>query len=159
MSERKTNVMRLLDRAKIPYQTHTYPHGDQPVDGVRVAELLGEEPACVFKTLVTQGADRQYYVFVIPVERELNLKQAAKAAAVKSISMIPMGDLLKVTGYIRGGCSPIGMKKTYPTFFDESAKTLSHIIVSAGKIGQQIDLKPDDLLKMTGGRYAAVTGV
>ena len=100
-----------------------------------------------------------YYVFVIPVERELNLKQAAKAAAVKSISMIPMGDLLKVTGYIRGGCSPIGMKKTYPTFFDESAKTLSHIIVSAGKIGQQIDLKPDDLLKMTGGRYAAVTGV
>src|SRR5699024_5738816 len=110
-------------RSKIAYTAHEYPHEEgAPVDGATVARLTGQDPARVFKTLVTQGADRNFYVFVIPVEAELDLKKAARAAGVKSLAMLHVADLLKVTGYVRGGCSPVGMKKLFATFFDESCR-------------------------------------
>ena len=119
--EAKTNAMRMLERAKVAYTSHEYPHEEgQAVDGANVARLTGQDPARVFKTLVTQGADRNYYVFVVPVLAELDLKKAAKAAGVKSVAMIHVADINKVTGYIRGGCSPVGMKKQFVTVYDES---------------------------------------
>ena len=146
--EAKTNAMRMLERAKVAYTSHEYPHEEgQAVDGANVARLTGQDPARVFKTLVTQGADRNYYVFVVPVLAELDLKKAAKAAGVKSVAMIHVADINKVTGYIRGGCSPIGMKKKYPTYIDETSILFDEIAVSAGMRGEQIILAPDDLAK------------
>ena len=144
--EAKTNAMRMLERAKVAYSAHEYPHEEgQAVDGANVARLTGQDPAKVFKTLVTQGADRNYYVFVVPVLAELDLKKAAKAAGVKSVAMIHVADINKVTGYIRGGCSPVGMKKKYATFFDETALLFEEIAVSAGERGHQMLLSPERL--------------
>ena len=157
MAEFKTNVMRILDKAKIKYSALEYPHEDGVcVDGVTVAELVGLDPAGVFKTLVTKGASKAYFVFVIPVADELDLKKAAKAVGEKSVEMIHVKDILKVTGYIRGGCSPIGMKKQYPTVFHESCLNNPNIIVSAGKIGYQIDLDPQTLIEFTKGKCADI---
>lgn len=157
MAEQKTNVMRVLEQKKIPYSVYTYPHGDGPVDGATVAELIGKDPKQVFKTLVTVGASKNHYVFVIPVLQELDLKRAAKAVGEKSISMIHVNELLALTGYVRGGCSPIGMKKQFKTVIDQSCDELDTIIVSAGKIGQQVELKPADLMKLIRGQIKDVT--
>ncbi len=154
----KTNVCRLLDRAKIPYEIHTYPHGDDAVDGATVAAVLHQPPEKVFKTLVTRGAKKgSYYVFDIPVEKELDLKAAARAAGEKSVEMLHVSELLPLTGYIRGGCSPIGMKKLFPTFIDASAESLETIMVSAGKIGMQVELSPKALAEMIGAGFAEIT--
>ena len=115
----KTNVMRILDQKKIPYEAHTYPHGDDPIDGVTVAGMIQRSPDQVFKTLVARGASKNIFVFVIPVAMELDLKKAAKAAGEKSVAMIHVSEITSLTGYVRGGCSPIGMKKLYSTVFDE----------------------------------------
>ncbi|MGI6264783.1 MAG: Cys-tRNA(Pro) deacylase [Acutalibacteraceae bacterium] len=158
MAENKTNVMRILDQKKIPYIPHTYPHGEEAVDGETIARLTGEDPAHVFKTLVTRGHSGKYYVFVVPVEAELHLKKAAVAAGEKAVDMIAVKQLLPLTGYVRGGCSPIGMKKPFPTFLAKQAQNLTTILVSAGKIGTQIEATPDDLIRITGGSFADITG-
>lgn len=145
----KTNAMRILDKAQIKYNTYTYDHSDGLIDGISVANKMGQPVESVFKTLVTQGASREYYVFVIPVAEELDLKAAARAVNEKSVEMIKVADINKITGYIRGGCSPIGMKKDYKTVLDSSSEVLDTIIVSAGKIGHQIELSPHDLIKLT----------
>ena len=156
--ETKTNAMRMLERAKVNYTSHEYPHEEgQAVDGAHVAQLTGQDPAKVFKTLVTQGADRNYYVFVVPVLAELDLKKAAKSVGVKSVAMIHVADINKVTGYIRGGCSPVGMKKQFATVFDESCLAQPTILVSGGRIGTQIECTPADLVKVTRGKIAAIT--
>lgn len=149
----KTNVCRLLEQKKIPYQEHTYEHGNGPVDGAAVARLTGEPPEKVFKTLVTVGNSGAHYVFVIPALEELDLKKAARAAHEKSIEMIHVSELLPLTGYVRGGCSPIGMKKLFPTFFHESAQNQQTILVSGGKIGYHVELSPSDLAHLTGGLF------
>ena len=155
--EAKTNAMRMLERAKIAYTAHEYPHEEgQAVDGANVARLTGQDPAQVFKTLVTQGADRNYYVFVVPVLAELDLKKAAKAAGVKSVAMIHVADINKVTGYIRGGCSPVGMKKQFPTVFHETAPLYGTICVSAGKIGHQVECDPNALIALLRAKTADV---
>lgn len=143
----KTNVMRLLEQKKLPYTPHDY-LASGAVSGVEVAAALGEPPERVFKTLVTTGASGGHYVFVIPVAEELDLKKAAKAVGEKSIAMLPQKELLPLTGYIHGGCSPIGMKKPFPTVLHQSAAALESIYVSAGKIGFQVELSPGDLQKM-----------
>lgn len=143
----KTNVMRLLDQKKIPYQHYTY-ETDGSLAGVDVAQSLGEDPAHVFKTLVTVGKSDTHYVFMIPVAEELDLKKAAKAVGEKKIEMIKSRDLLPLTGYIHGGCSPIGMKKAFQTTIDQKAMAFETIIFSAGKIGFQVELDPRDLKKM-----------
>ena len=153
----KTNVMRLLDQKKVPYTPHTYPHGDDAVDGVTVAQMTGMDPAKVFKTLVARGASKTPYVFVIPVACELDLKKAAKAVGEKSIAMLHQKELLPLTGYVHGGCSPVGMKKQYPTVFHETAEIIDTIMVSAGKIGYQVQLNPADLIDLVGGTIADVT--
>jgi len=152
----KTNAMRILDKAKIKYNTYSYDHSDGLIDGVSVANKIGLPVERVYKTLVTQGASREYYVFVIPVAEELDLKAAARAVREKSVEMIKVADINKVTGYIRGGCSPIGMKKSYKTVLDNSCEKLDTIIISAGKIGQQIELAPSDLMKLINGTTAQV---
>jgi Cys-tRNA(Pro)/Cys-tRNA(Cys) deacylase len=144
----KTNAMRILDKAGISYNTYTYDHSDGLIDGISVAEKMGQPALQVYKTLVTQGISREYFVFVIPVAEELDLKTAAKVVGEKAVEMIKVTDINKVTGYIRGGCSPIGMKKEYKTVMDNSCKLLKNIIISAGKIGHQIELSPDDLIKL-----------
>ena len=150
--------MRILEQKKIPYTAHSYPHTEgEAVDGETVAALLGQDPRQVFKTLVTRGGRGGYFVFVIPVKAALDLKKAAKAAGEKSVEMIPQKILLPTTGYIHGGCSPIGMKKAFPTFIDETAQLFDAICVSAGKIGVQAELNPDDLAGMTGAKYAQLT--
>ena len=155
--EAKTNAMRMLERAKIPYTAHEYPHEEgQAVDGANVARLTGQDPSRVFKTLVTQGADRKYYVFVLPVLAELDLKKAAKSAGVKSVAMIHVADINKVTGYIRGGCSPVGMKKQFKTVIDVSALEQERICVSAGRIGFQVDLDPRELIRAVGADTAEI---
>ena len=155
--EAKTNAMRMLERAKVTYTSHEYPHEEgQAVDGANVARLTGQDPARVFKTLVTQGADRNYYVFVVPVLAELDLKKAAKAAGVKSVAMIHVADINKVTGYIRGGCSPVGMKKQFPTVFHATAADLPAIMVSAGRIGHQVQCDPQALLSLLGAKTADI---
>ncbi len=154
MAEEKTNVMRMLEQAGVDYVPHGYPHGKEPVDGVTGAGILGREPQQVFKTLVTRGASGGFCVFVIPADGTLDLKKAARAAGEKSVEMIHVNELSKVTGYIRGGCSPIGMKKPYPTFVEETAQLWDTILVSAGRIGAQVELKADSLLTMCGGQYA-----
>jgi Cys-tRNA(Pro)/Cys-tRNA(Cys) deacylase len=140
----KTNVMRLLDSRQIPYTPHSYP-GDAPLSGVAVAEYLGLDPARVFKTLVTVGASGQHYVFVIPSDQELDLKKAARAAGEKNIAMVRSKELLGLTGYVHGGCSPIGMKKPFPTFFDETAVLYDTILFSGGRIGEQVEMSYADL--------------
>lgn len=147
--EEKTNVMRVLDGKKIPYISHTY-EPDPSLSGEEIAAILGEEADKVFKTLVTQGKSGAYYVFAVPVQSELDLKKAAKAAGEKSVSMIKQKELLPLTGYVHGGCSPIGMKKQFPTFVHETATGYEHIFVSAGKVGFQIELSPKDLIFVTG---------
>ena len=142
----KTNVMRVLDSKKIKYESHSY-DPDPTKTGEEIAATLGEVPERVFKTLVTEGKTGQHYVFVVPVKAELDLKKAAKAAGEKSIAMIKQKDLLSLTGYVHGGCSPVGMKKHFPTFIHETAVTLEKIYVSAGKVGFQIELLPEDLIK------------
>ena len=151
--EEKTNVMRLLEQKKVPYESHSY-EPDATMTGEEIAALLSEPKENVFKTLVTQGKSNSYYVFVIPVAAELDLKKAAKAAGEKAIAMIKQKDLLPLTGYVHGGCSPIGMKKPFPTFIHESAEGLEHIFVSAGKVGFQIELAPSDLAKASNSRFA-----
>ncbi len=155
--EEKTNVMRMLDKEGVPYTPHTYAHNDGRIDGLAVAEKLGQDPARVFKTLVTQGADQNYFVFVIPVGAELDLKKAARAAGQKSVAMLHVADLLKVTGYVRGGCSPLGMKKPYCTVLDQSALAGDTMMVSAGKVGFQVELAPRALLALCGGAVAPLT--
>ena len=155
--ETKTNAMRMLESAGIAYTEHTYDVEDGKLDGVSVAEKCGEDPEQVFKTLVTEGNDRNHYVFVIPVKEKLDLKACARAAGVKSIEMIPQKELLPLTGYIHGGCSPVGMKKPFPTFFDETVVLFDTILVSGGRIGTQVEVSPDDLLRITNGTTAALT--
>ncbi|MBO4750476.1 MAG: Cys-tRNA(Pro) deacylase [Lachnospiraceae bacterium] len=142
--EEKTNVLRVLDGKKIAYESHAY-EPDATLTGEQIAGILKEDASSVFKTLVTQGKTGQYYVFVVPVCAELDLKKAAKAAGEKSIAMIKQKDLLPLTGYVHGGCSPIGMKKHFPTFLHESAGELTKIFVSAGRVGLQVELAVTDL--------------
>ena len=142
--EDKTNVMRVLDGKKISYNSHMY-EPDATLSGAEIAAILGEESDKVFKTLVTRGKTGAYYVFVIPVEKELNLKKAAKAVSEKSVAMIPQKELLPLTGYVHGGCSPIGMKKTFPTVIHETAKNYEKIFFSAGKVGYQVEVAVTDL--------------
>lgn len=153
----KTNVMRILDQRKIPYAAHTYPHGNEAIDGVTVAALTGLDVERVFKTLVARGASKTPYVFVIPVAKELDLKRAAKAVGEKSISMLHVSELTPLTGYVRGGCSPIGMKKQFTTVLDESALSHDAIVVSAGKIGVQAELAPETLCDLIRGSFAPLT--
>lgn len=145
--DEKTNVMRILDQKKIKHQTHSYV-GTGAISGTEVAEALGQDPKCVFKTLVTIGKSKSNYVFVIPVEKELDLKKAAKTVGEKSIEMIKSKELLPLTGYIHGGCSPIGMKKFFKTVIDISAEECETIIFSAGKIGYQVEMSLNDLSKV-----------
>ncbi len=147
-SKVKTNAMRILDSNNIEYNIYSYDVGKNHVDGIEVASKIGKDVKVVYKTLVAQGLSKEYYVYVIPVNENLDLKKAAKASKEKNIEMIPVKDINKVTGYIRGGCSPIGMKKLYKTFANISAKELNRIIVSAGKVGYQIELSPTDLQKL-----------
>ena len=157
MKEQKTNVMRLLEQKKISYTPHEYPHGDGAVDGQTVARICNQNPEQVFKTLVVRGASKTIYVFVIPVTSELDLKKAAKASGEKSVAMIHVSEINALTGYVRGGCSPVGMKKPFPTAVDETAMLYDTIVVSAGKIGAQVELAPDALLGMIGAKYAELT--
>ena len=157
VKEEKTNVMRTLEQKKIPYTAYTYPAEGGAMDGVSVAAYLGVDPEEVFKTLVAKGASGQYYVFDIPVAESLDLKKGAKAVGEKSIAMLPQKELLPLTGYVHGGCSPVGMKKPFPTVFHETAEILDRIMVSAGKIGFQIQCRPEDLLALVGATTADVT--
>ena len=153
--QEKTNVMRLLDQKKIPYVVHDYSDSGV-IAGEDVAQTLGENPDEVFKTLVTVGKTKQYYVFLVPVCKELNLKKAAKAVGEKSIEMIKSKELLPLTGYVHGGCSPIGMKKVFSTTIDISAEKLQKIFFSAGKIGFQVEVNVEDLNKILSFRYGEV---
>lgn len=146
MAIQKTNVMRILDNEHIPYNTYTYESKNGAIDGVSVANKIGQPVEKVYKTLVTRGASKSFYVFVIPVSKELNLKAAARAVGEKSIEMIRVDEINKVTGYIRGGCSPIGMKKEYRTVVDSSCEDIESIIFSAGKIGLQVEMATKDLI-------------
>lgn len=154
MAKGKTNAMRMLDAQKVVYELITYESQDGKIDGVSVAEKIGKDPKAVYKTLVAHGVTKQVFVFIIPVTEELDLKKAAKAAGEKKVEMIPVKDIQKMTGYIRGGCSPVGMKKLYPSFIDAKAEELDLIIVSGGKIGMQMELKVDDLQKAIGAELA-----
>ena len=151
--EIKTNVMRILEQNKVEAQFYSYPC-EEFIDGLAAAKALNQPPERTFKTLVTQGKPRCYYVFVIPVAEELDLKKAAKAAGEKSLEMIHVKDILSITGYIRGGCSPIGMKKRFPTFFHETCMDFATIFVSGGRIGTQVEVPPADLLRLCGGKAA-----
>lgn len=153
--EVKTNAMRILEREKITFLQYTY-ECDEFIDGIQIADKLSQPHEKVYKTLVTVGNSKNYFVFVIPIEEELDLKKAAKSVGEKAVSMIPVKDINQITGYIRGGCTAIGMKKQYVTRLDESAKGQETIIVSGGRIGSQIELKPDDLLKACRGEYANI---
>ena len=148
-NKEKTNVMRLLDGRKIEYKSYAYEQ-DPTKSGSEIAKILGEDSSRVFKTLVTQGKTGQHYVFVVPVDAELDLKKAAKVSGEKSIAMIKQKDLLPLTGYVHGGCSPIGMKKPFSTFIHESANEYDTIFVSAGKVGFQVEISPVDLSEMVG---------
>ena len=156
MKDEKTNVMRVLDSKKIRYSSHFYTQ-DPTMSGEDIAALLNEEPSHVFKTLVTQGKTGSYYVFIIPVTQELDLKKAAKAAGEKSIAMIKQKELLPLTGYVHGGCSPIGMKKQFKTFIHETATKYETIFVSAGKLGCQIEIAPTDLMTVAKCTAADIT--
>ncbi len=153
--EIKTNAMRILERQKIPYQIMTY-ECDEFVDALKIADQLGLPYEKMYKTLVTIGSSKNYFVFVIPIHRELDLKKAARSVGEKSVAMIHVKEINAVTGYIRGGCTAIGMKKQYVTRIDESAEKLETMIVSGGKIGAQIELKPEDLRRASGGEFADI---
>ena len=153
--EVKTNAVRILDRNKVEYELNKY-ECDDFKDGVSIADMLEQSYDMSFKTLVTVGKSGKYYVFAIPVDKEINMKKAAKEVGEKNIEMVHVKDINAVTGYIRGGCTPIGMKKNYPTVINESAKEHEKIIVSGGRLGLQIILTPDDLVKVTNGRYADI---
>lgn len=153
--ELKTNAMRILDRQKIAYEYETY-ECDEFTDGIHVADMLGNEHHLVYKTLVTVGRSGGHYVFVIPIEEEIDFKKAAKAVGEKSLSMLPLKELTNVTGYVRGGCTAIGMKKQYPARIQKEAKELPYLYVSGGKVGMQIKLAPEDLRKAAGAEYADV---
>ena len=154
-NEDKTNVMRLLDQAKIPYTAHGFEVTDETaLDAITAAAFLGKQPEEIFKTLVTRGAKGGFFVFVIPGNGKLDLKKAAHAAGEKSIEMLRSAELLSLTGYIHGGCSPIGMKKAFPTFFDESVLSLLTVTVSAGKLGRQVELEPSALIRFTRAKTA-----
>jgi len=153
--EVKTNAMRMLDRQKIKYEVVTY-ECDEFTSGVQVADMLGQSYEHIFKTIVTVGRSGDHYVFVIPIDKEIDLKAAAREVSEKHVELLHVKDLNKVTGYIRGGCSPIGMKKHFPTVIHESARDLDRIYVSGGRIGTQLILKPDDLLKAADARYADI---
>jgi Cys-tRNA(Pro)/Cys-tRNA(Cys) deacylase len=153
--EVKTNAMRILDRLKISY-THQSYECEEFVDGIQTADRLGLPHEKVYKTLVTLGASKQYAVFVLPIEAELDMKKAAKAVGEKSVSMIPVKDITAVTGYVRGGCTAIGMKKQYRTVISDTAKELEQMYVSGGKIGCQIMLSPQDLCKASGGSFGDI---
>ncbi len=147
--EEKTNVMRVLDQKRVPYTAHSYPHeGGAAPDGVSVARMLGRDPAAVFKTLVTRGASGGHYVFDIPAADTLDLRKAARAVGEKSVAMLPAKELLPLTGYVHGGCSPVGMKKRFPTVFHESCLSQDAICVSAGTVGYQVEVRPADLIAL-----------
>ncbi|WP_070120988.1 Cys-tRNA(Pro) deacylase [Bacillus marinisedimentorum] len=145
----KTNAMRLLEANRIDYRILSYDKTDGKIDGVSVAGKIGKDPASVYKTLVCRGTSGELYVFVIPVAAELDMKKAAKASGEKKMEMIPVKDIQKLTGYVRGGCSPVGMKKQYATYIDKRAESLENIIVSAGKVGLQVEISPASLCGVT----------
>ncbi len=151
----KTNVMRVLDKEKIAYEPFSY--SPELTEGVKIAEVLGEDPACVFKTLVTEAGDKEHFVFVIPVAETLDLKAAARAVGAKSVSMLKQKELLPLTGYIHGGCSPVGMKKKFRTVIDKTAKGLEAFYVSAGKVGFQVRVSPEKLAEFIGADFADLT--
>lgn len=153
--EVKTNAMRILERSKIPYKLNRY-ECKEFIDGVHIADMLGQRYDMSFKTIVTIGKSGGYYVFALPVDKELDLKKVAKAASEKNVELLPVKDINKVTGYIRGGCTPIGMKKQYPVIIHESALVFDEIIISGGRIGEQIFISPKDLLSVTNGKTADV---
>lgn len=153
----KTNVMRLLEQAGIPYDTAEYAVDESDLSGTHAAELLGLDPACMFKTLVTRGEKKGILVFIIPVAEELDLKKCAAAAGDKRVEMTHVKELMALTGYVRGGCSPMGMKKRYPTCIDETALLFDRVYVSAGQKGVQVSLAPEDLARMTDGRFCDLT--
>ena len=155
MAELKTNAVRILDKSGVPYSLHAYEPGDS-VDGLSVAEKLGQDPKTVYKTLVTRGKTGGHHVFVIPVAEELDLKKAARAAGEKAVEMIPVKDLLKTTGYIRGGCSPVGMKKPFPTAIHADAEALAAFCVSAGRVGLQMEVSPKALCGLIGAGFADI---
>lgn len=154
---KKTNAMRILEQHKIPYEVYTYAIADGKIDGISAAQKVGKTVEEVYKTLIVQGQSKSLYVFVIPVAQELDLKKAARTASEKKVEMIPVKDLLKHTGYIRGGCSPIGMKKLYQTFIDHSANQLETMTVSGGKQGLQIELKVDLLCELVNAQMVDLT--
>lgn len=154
--QEKTNVMRLLEQKKIPYKMHDYTESGA-IAGEDVARVLGENPDEVFKTLVTVGKSKQHYVFIVPVNKELNLKKAAGAVGEKSIEMIKSKDLLPLTGYVHGGCSPIGMKKQFPTIVHNTAEAMENILFSGGKIGMQVEIKTEDFKKIVNIKFADIT--
>ena len=151
----KTNAMRFLDSKKIAYTVNTYECEDF-VDGVHIAQMLGQDEKMSYKTLVTKGKSGGYFVFVLPVAQELDMKKAAKAVGEKSVEMLHVKDINAVTGYIRGGCSPLGMKKQFPTVVDSSAQSFETIIISGGRLGSQIFLAPQDLVKACGGSFGDI---
>lgn len=153
--EVKTNAMRILDRMKISYEYETY-ECDEFTDGIETADKLGYDHKLVFKTLVTTGKSGEHYVFVIPIEEEIDFKKAAKVVGEKSLEMLPLKELTKTTGYVRGGCTSIGMKKNFPTIIHESAHDLEYMHISGGKLGMQLKLAPADLLKAANGKFADV---
>jgi Cys-tRNA(Pro)/Cys-tRNA(Cys) deacylase len=153
----KTNAMRLLDSAGLDYEMASYDYDESDLSGVHAAAELGVSPEIVFKTLVTRGDGNAFFVFVIPVAESLDLKKAARVSGNKKIEMIHVKEILDITGYIRGGCSPIGMKKEYPTYIDETAQLYEKIYFSAGKRGVQIILDPEELAGVTGGVFADLT--
>lgn len=152
----KTNAMRILDQKKIPYTIHTY-DCDEFLDGITMADMLGQPHELVYKTLVTVAKSREHYVFVIPIEAGLDLKKAAKAVHEKAVEMLPLKELTPLTGYVRGGCTCIGMKKQFPVVMDESARKLPKVLVSGGKRGVQMELSPQDLMGAAGGSFADIT--
>lgn len=152
----KTNAMRILDSKKVKYEIITYESNDGKIDGISVAYKIGEDKSHVFKTLVAQGTSKELYVFVIPVAEELNLKEAAIISGEKKIEMIHVKDIMKYTGYIRGGCSPIGQKRAYKTYIHKSAEELDYIVVSAGKIGYQVKINPIDLINIVSGKFESI---
>ncbi len=157
MSVKKTNAMRILDQNGIGYEFMEYEYDESDLSGEHVAEYLGLPAEEIFKTLVTRSQDNELFVFVIPVSSTLDLKKAAAAAGKKKIEMIHVKEIESLTGYIRGGCSPVGMKKLYPTFLEETAQLYDRIYVSAGRRGLQIRLAPEDILQVTGASYADLT--
>ena len=154
-NRQKTNAMRMLDKNKIPYKVNYYAC-DEFIDGVHIADMLGQPYESTFKTLVTVGKTKEHYVYAIPIDRELDLKKAAKAVGEKNVEMIHVKDIQSVTGYIRGGCTPIAMKKQFKTVLDESILNFSEIILSGGAIGVQLFLNPQDLIKVTGAKVADI---